>query len=194
MGKQSDLFESGKPLPEGLRYQAELISPAEQDALVSRVETLPFRAFEFKGYLGRRRTVSFGWKYDFERERIEASEPMPSFLLELRKRAAQFAGMAPADLQQVLVTEYDAGAGIGWHKDKRVFGEVVGISLLSACTFRLRRKAGEKWERASFTAEPGSAYLLKGPSRTEWEHSIPAVEALRYSITFRNVNGGAAAS
>jgi hypothetical protein len=29
--------------------------------------------------------------------------------------------------------------------------------------------------------------LLRGPSRTEWEHSIPGVESLRYSITFRNV-------
>jgi alkylated DNA repair dioxygenase AlkB len=89
-------------------------------------------------------------------------------------------------LQQVLVTEYDAGAGIGWHRDKAVFGEVVGISLLSPCRFRLRRKAGTTWERVSLTAEPRSGYLLSGPSRTEWEHSIPEVDELRYSITFRN--------
>jgi len=96
-------------------------------------------------------------------------------------------GMSPSQLQQVLVTEYEAGAAIGWHRDKAVFAEVIGISLLSACTFRLRRKAGTTWERASITAEPRSAYLLSGPSRTEWEHSIPAVEELRYSITFRSM-------
>ena len=98
--------------------------------------------------------------------------------------------MKPTELQQVLVTEYEPGAAIGWHRDKAVFGEVIGISLLSSCTFRLRRKVGTTWERVSVTAEPRSAYLLSGPSRTEWEHSIPAVEALRYSVTFRNMREG----
>ena len=95
--------------------------------------------------------------------------------------------MEPAQLQHVLVTEYGAGAGIGWHRDKSVFGEVVGISLLTPCTFRLRRKVGDGWERRSVIAEPRSAYLLSGAARTEWEHSIPAVDALRYSLTFRNL-------
>src|SRR5262245_18743892 len=99
--------------------------------------------------------------------------------------------MAPRDLQQVLVTEYRAGAAIGWHKDRSVFGDVIGLSFLSPCTFRFRRKAGPKWDRASLTIEPRSIYLLRGPSRHAWEHSIPAVEALRYSLTFRNVLGPA---
>ena len=90
-------------------------------------------------------------------------------------------------LQQVLITEYAPGAAIGWHKDRSVFGDVVGISLLSPCTFRLRLKTGQRWERHTLLAEPRSVYLLRGPARTEWEHSIPAVESLRYSITFRNV-------
>jgi alkylated DNA repair dioxygenase AlkB len=91
----------------------------------------------------------------------------------------------------MLVTEYGPGAGIGWHRDKAVFGETVGISLLSSCVLRLRRKVREKkWERVNVQAEPRSAYLLTGPSQAEWEHSIPAVEALRYSITFRNLREG----
>jgi alkylated DNA repair dioxygenase AlkB len=89
-------------------------------------------------------------------------------------------------LEQVLITEYKPGAAIGWHKDRSVFGDVVGISPLSPCTFRRRRKTGRRWERRNLTAEPRSAYLLRGPSRTEWEHGIPAVDILRYSITFRN--------
>jgi alkylated DNA repair dioxygenase AlkB len=93
----------------------------------------------------------------------------------------------PSTLQQALVTEYAPGAGIGWHRDKAMFGDVIGLSLLSPCIFRLRRRAGpRRWERASVTAEPRSAYLLRGASRTEWEHSIPPVAELRYSITFRN--------
>lgn len=96
--------------------------------------------------------------------------------------------MGPEELQHVLVTEYSAGAGIGWHRDKAVFDEVVGVSLLAQCVLRLRRKAGErKWERANVTAEPRSAYLLSGPARSDWEHSIPPLDSLRYSITFRNL-------
>jgi alkylated DNA repair dioxygenase AlkB len=112
---------------------------------------------------------------------------MPEFLLPLRERAAAFAGIAPPRLQQVLVTEYAAGAAIGWHRDKAVFGEVVGVSLLAPCTFRLRRAAGDAWERASLLVEPRSVYLLSGAARAEWEHSIPPVDALRYSITYRNL-------
>jgi alkylated DNA repair dioxygenase AlkB len=100
--------------------------------------------------------------------------------------------MEATRLQHVLVTEYGAGAAIGWHRDKAVFGEVVGISLLSPCTFRLRRAVADGWERVSIEAEPRSAYLLGGVSRTEWEHSIPAVDALRYSITFRNLRADGA--
>ncbi len=95
--------------------------------------------------------------------------------------------MAPDQLPHVLILEYSAHATIGWHRDKAVFGDVIGISLLSPCRFRLRRKVGSRWERASLTLAPRSAYLLRGPSRTEWEHSIPAVDALRYSITFRSI-------
>jgi alkylated DNA repair dioxygenase AlkB len=112
---------------------------------------------------------------------------MPEFLSRVGDAAAHFSGLPSSALQQVLVTEYAPGAAIGWHKDRSVFGDVVGVSLLAACTFRFRRKAGEGWERRSFVAQPRSAYLLQGPSRTEWEHSIPAVQNLRYSITFRTL-------
>ena len=115
-------------------------------------------------------------------------EDMPAFLLPLRERAARWAGLAVGALQHALVTEYAPGAGIGWHKDKAVFDEVVGISLGWACDFRLRRRvAGGRWERVTVAAAARSAYLLSGAARAEWEHRIPAVDRLRYSVTFRNV-------
>jgi alkylated DNA repair dioxygenase AlkB len=153
---------------------------------VEQFAALPFKEFEFRGYRGNRRVLSFGWQYDFNRMELQRSEDMPAFLFPLRERAARFAGLGTAEFQHVLLTEYAPGAGIGWHKDRPVFAEVVGISLGSPCVFRFRCKAGLKWVRASVVAEPRSAYLLRGPSRTEWEHSIPAVDSLRYSITFRN--------
>ncbi len=186
-GPQLDLFGSGPSLPAGFAYQAELISAAEEQDLLQPIAELPFREFEFHGYVGRRRTVSFGWEYDFEKERVHRIADIPAFLRPLREKAASFAGLAADALPHALVTEYSAGAAIGWHKDKGVFGDVVGVSLLSSCTFRLRRPKGATWERATVIAEPRSAYLLRGPSRTEWEHSIPAVESLRYSITFRSL-------
>ena len=89
-----------------------------------------------------------------------------------------------------MVTEYAPGAAIGWHKDRSVFGDVLGVSLVSPCRFRLRCKAGSTWDRSSLIVEPRSVYLLSGPARAQWEHSIPAVEALRYSVTFRNLREG----
>ena len=187
---QPGLFESKPPSPEGFKYMPELLSPAEERDLVSQLERLPFEGFEFQGFVGKRRVVSFGWKYDFNDRRLQKADDIPPFLLPLRERAAAFAGLTPADFRHVLVTEYSLGAGIGWHRDKAVFDEVAGVSLLTPCKFRFRRKAGDKWERANVTLEPRSAYLLTGPARTEWEHSIPEMDALRYSITFRSVRGG----
>jgi alkylated DNA repair dioxygenase AlkB len=181
-----ELFTAAGPaLPEGFRYQPDVISAEQEQALLERFRELPFREFEFHGYVGKRRVVSYGWKYDFSERSLKKAEDLPSWLLPVRETAARFAGLAPEQLQQALVTEYDVGAAIGWHKDKAVFGDVIGISLVSSSRFRFRRKMGKTWERASLIAEPRSAYLLRGPSRTEWEHSIPAVDALRYSITFR---------
>jgi alkylated DNA repair dioxygenase AlkB len=207
-------------LPEGLRYQPELITEREENALLARVRELPFKEFEFHGFKGKRRTVSFGWQYEFSgRGKLHKAGSIPEFLLPLRRLAAEAAGIESEALQHVLVIEYGPGAGIGWHRDRPVFGEVVGISLLAPCMLRFRRKlitptapegtvkssSGQlsrtssttpsrtsskklsQWERASFIAEPRSAYYLTGPARWEWQHSLLPVETLRYSITLRTM-------
>ena len=187
MADQLDLFETAASLPEGFKFQRDLIPPEVERDLLAAIRELPFKEFEFHGYVGKRRTVSFGWSYDFATEQIRRADDLPPFLVALRETVGAFGGVPPAQLQQVLVTEYAPGAGIGWHRDKAVFGEVIGISLLSSCRFRLRRERAGGWERVAVDAAPRSAYLLSGPARSEWEHSIPAVDALRYSITYRNV-------
>jgi alkylated DNA repair dioxygenase AlkB len=184
---QLDLLEPPSTLPEGFVYRPGLISRVEESELIARFAALPFREFEFHGYLGKRRTVSFGLHYDFGHMKVHETAPVPQFLWPLRNKAAAFAGIAEAALQHALVTEYAPGAPIGWHRDRPVFGDVIGVSFASSCRFRFRRKRGSFWERAEVRLEPRSAYLLRGPARIEWEHSIPPAEALRYSVTFRTV-------
>jgi alkylated DNA repair dioxygenase AlkB len=174
-------------MPDGFRTAPDVIGSADEERLIAAFANLPFKEFEFHGFLGKRRVVSFGSRYDYKDSTLKDAEPIPPFLLPLRERAAAFAGLAPERLQHALVTEYQKGVSIGWHRDKPDYGDVIGVSLLSPATFRLRKKRGAGWERASLRLEPRSIYLLRGPAREQWEHSIPAVDALRYSVTFRSL-------
>jgi alkylated DNA repair dioxygenase AlkB len=186
-----DLFNTDVGPPAGLRYRPELLTPDEETTVVAMFEGLPFREFEFHGFLGKRRVVSFGWRYDFNGGGLQKTQAIPDFLLPMRERAAAFAELPASSLAHVLLTEYRPGAAIGWHKDRSVFGDVVGVSLLSAATLRMRCKSGRGWRRALLRLQPRSAYLLRGLARTQWEHSIPAVVSLRYSVTFRTLIGRA---
>jgi len=186
MANRLSLFDSNLNLPEGFRYESKLLNEAEERTLVAEIQRLPLKAFEFHGFSGKRRVVSFGWQYDFNQAKLREVAAVPEFFRPVREKAARFAGVDAHALEHLLVTEYEPGAPIGWHRDRAIFVDVIGISLLSPCTFRFRRKAGAGWERASLRLAPRSAYLLRGPARTDWEHSIPGVERLRYSLTFRN--------
>ena len=159
---QRALFHELPRLLEGFRYEEELLCPDEEQELMSTFEHLPFREFEFRGFLGKRRTVSFGWRYDFNVRELQPTETIPTFLLALRQKAAEFAGLSEDGLQHALVTEYSPGAAIGWHKDRPEFADVIGISFGAPCLFRFRRKQGTRWERASIELQPRSAYLLRG--------------------------------
>lgn len=174
--------------PRGFRYREQIISEEEQAVLVAAIEKLDLKPFEFHGYLGNRRVVSFGFKYDFSRRSVQRADDMPHFLNELLGRAAEFAGSEQNTFRQAGINEYRAGAGIGWHKDKPEFGIIVGVSLLAPATMRFRKEHEGNWLRISHTLKPRSIYILSGDARTEWEHSIPPLDALRYSITFRTLS------
>jgi alkylated DNA repair dioxygenase AlkB len=186
---QLSLLEPLPLLPEGLEYRAELVSADEEAELLEHFRELDFREYEFHGHFGKRRVVSFGLHYGSNESTARNTEDIPGFLLPLRQKAADFARLAPTELQQALVTEYAPGAAIGWHRDRPAYRDVIGVSFSSSCRFRFRRKRSSNWERASLIVEPRSVYLLRGPARTEWQHSIPPAESLRYSVTFRSMRG-----
>jgi len=171
----------------GLEYRSEFISAAEEGVLIERLESLDLAPFRFHGWTGNRRTMSFGWRYDFDDASFSPTDPVPGWLDPLRGEAATFAGVSADDFVHVLVARYDPGAGIGWHKDRDVFEKVVGVSLNTPATLRFRQRAGDGFRRASVEVEPRSAYLLSGEARHEWEHRITPGDELRFSITFRTL-------
>ncbi|MEZ2332587.1 alpha-ketoglutarate-dependent dioxygenase AlkB [Mesorhizobium sp. RCC_202] len=186
-GQQDDLFGVSSAVPEGFRYQPDLISRSEEQDLAGHIQSLTFKPFDFHGHLANRQVVGFGLRYDYERRQVVEAPPVPDFLLSLRDKVAGFAGRPAAEFAQVLINEYRPGAGIGWHRDKPHFELVAGVSLLAPCSFRLRRKNGTTWQRETIEVEPRSVYLMAGPARHDWEHSIPPVADHRYSVTFRTL-------
>ena len=207
MASQSRLFERShnnkatNQLMQGFAYRSELISRDEEQRLLLHIADLPFEHFQFHGHRGKRRTVSFGWRYEFSGAgKLREAAEIPNFLLPLRACVASVAGLRPESLEHVLVIEYGAGAGIGWHRDRPVFGDVIGVSLRAPCVLRFRRKVEKEsvstkakravWRRVNITADPRSAYFLSGEARTEWQHSILRVDEVRYSVTFRTMREG----
>jgi alkylated DNA repair dioxygenase AlkB len=172
----------------GLGYTENIISEAQERELVERLEHMELAPFRFHGWLGNRKTQSFGWRYDFEDASFTRTEAMPAWLQALREKAAEFAGAQPDDFVHVLIARYDPGAGIGWHRDRDVFEKVVGISLNTPARLRFRQRTKSGFRRSSVEVDPRSAYLLSGEARWDWEHSIAAGDRLRFSITFRTLS------
>jgi alkylated DNA repair dioxygenase AlkB len=140
-----------------------------------------------RGYVSRRTVRHFGYDYDYTAWTVTPTDPLPSELEWLRERCAQLASVQAGELAQILVQKYPAGAGIGWHRDAPMFGKVVGVSLLSACRMRFQKGTGAARQVAAIELAPRSAYVLDGSVRNQWQHSIPATKADRYSITFRTL-------
>jgi alkylated DNA repair dioxygenase AlkB len=186
LSEQFALFEDASPEPEGLHYATKFVSPETEQKLIARMAVLPLQPFQFGQYEGKRRVASFGFSYDYTLRRLQDADPIPDWLGPIIAQVEAFGGSS-TQIRQVLCTEYDVGVGIGWHRDKPHFDRVFGLSLGSACKFRFRRAAGEKWQRFTLHTAPRSLYMMSGASRQIWEHSIPAVEATRYSITFRTM-------
>jgi alkylated DNA repair dioxygenase AlkB len=175
--------------PNGLVYQPELLTPEEESHLAARFGAMEFDPVVLRGQAARRVVRHFGYGYDIDSWAVQQTEPIPHYLVDLRARCGELAATPPEEFREALITRYPPGAGIGWHRDAAAFGPaVVGISLGGEAVMRFQRIAAGG-ERRVFEQplEPRSAYVLAGAARLAWQHSVPAVAELRYSITFRTV-------
>lgn len=171
-----------------MRYEEEFLSPEEETALVARIERLPLAPMKYQQYEALRRVVSYGGQYDFSKQQLNEAEPLPDWLDPLRARAGAWAGIAPGDFTQALVAEYQPGTPLGWHRDVPDFEDIVGLSLGDEAVLRFRPYPHEKGRREGvlkLVVPPRSIYLLRGPARWAWQHSVAPTKALRYSITLR---------
>ena len=183
---QPDLF--GEAALAGLSQASDIVTPSEERRLIAAIDAQDLSPFRFHGWLGKRLTVSYGWRYDFDDASFAPTDAIPEWLLALREKAARFARLEPVEFVQALLIRYDPGAGIGWHRDRPVFEHVVGISLGASATLRFRRRSPGGFDRAAVPLTPRSLYHLTGAARHEWEHSIAALEVRRWSITFRSLS------
>ena len=183
---QPDLF--GEAGLAGLSQAGAFVTSGEERMLIASIDAAELSPFRFHGWLGKRLTASYGWRYDFDDTGFAPAEAIPDWLLPLRGKAARFAGLQPDELVQALLIRYDPGAGIGWHRDRPVFEHLLGISLGAPATMRFRRRKSGGFDRASALLAPRSIYHLTGEARHQWEHSIAAMEVTRWSITFRSLS------
>ncbi len=176
--------------PEGLVLRPELLTAGEEAELLERLDGLRFDPIVMHGQAARRTARHYGLGYDYETRTPQPGEPIPDWLLPVRRRAAELAGEAPEALAEILVQRYPPGATIGWHRDAPAFETVIGVSLGGSSRLRFQRGKGERRRVWEVTLEPRSGYVLAGEARRSWQHSIPPTRELRHSITFRTLKGG----
>ncbi len=176
-------------LPGGFRYDPGFLSEEAESSLLAEFSRLEFQAFHFQGYVARRRILAYGFDYDFTSRETSPAKPIPHFLAALQEKAANWAGLSRNEIVEAVITQYPAGAPIGWHRDVPQFDLIIGVSLASDCRMKLKpyKKPGRI---VSILLERRSIYMMQGTARWQFQHSIAPVKELRYSVTFRTLNSG----
>ena len=170
-------------------YQPDFLTPEEEASLIEHIRALPLTEAKYREFTAKRRTVSYGGKYDFSRNRLDAAPQLPLVFFPLREKVAKWVGITPEQFVHGLVTEYQPGTPLGWHRDVPNFEVIVGVSLAGRARMRLRPyRPGEKQRHEDaivLELEPRSVYAMRDTARWGWQHCISETKELRYSITFR---------
>jgi alkylated DNA repair dioxygenase AlkB len=186
----ADLFTSDLKFPEGFLYLPQFLTEKEEEDLIEIISKSELHPFTFQGFEAKRKVASFGYDYLFDKGSLSRGKPIPPAFNPLIEKVSDTLSLSTGDFAELLITEYPVGAVINWHRDAPPFDLIAGISLLSDCKFRLRpydKKNQSRSSLLSFPVKRRSMYVMKGPARTDWQHSIAAVKEVRFSITLRTL-------
>lgn len=190
---QASLFDTEETaFPPGMRFEPEWLGAEEEAALIEAIGALDLREAQYKQYTARRRVASFGGKFDYDHNRLLPAPPIPPAFEPLRRRVARWLGVAPELFSQMLVAEYAPGTPLGWHRDVPDFESIVGVSLRGEGEMRFRPyppQPGRSADQRRLLLPPRSVYVLEGPARWQWQHSIVPTKVLRCSISLRTARG-----
>jgi alkylated DNA repair dioxygenase AlkB len=145
----------------------------------------------------------YGYIYDYSRSNaLVKTEPLPEFLQPyhdvLRYYRAALTGqasagrdnmralmLAPLDMNQCIVNNYNNKQSISKHIDSHVFGPVIGCFSIGDCAIMRFTNANNS---VDVCVEPNSLYIMSGDARYGWSHEmLPHKGTRRISITFRSV-------
>jgi alkylated DNA repair dioxygenase AlkB len=189
-----DYALDGATLPPGAIYITEFLSREEEEAIKDRLD-----AGEWSNTL-KRRVQHFGYLYDYRARAVTADAylgRLPEWLEMFAERLVTRGYFVDLP-DQVIANEYLPGQGISAHVDcVPCFDDtIVSISLLSQCEMVFRERSSSR--SLAMLLHPRSGILLKGASRYDWTHEIPARKSdvtdgtkvnrgRRVSLTFRKV-------
>jgi alkylated DNA repair dioxygenase AlkB len=185
-----ELFPDTLPMPSGFRYVADFLTKDDEVELLKHIRQISLTPMIFQGFEAKRKTESFGYDYSFNDGSLSKGKDIPPFFDPLVRRVAGFLKIPIADIAELLLTEYPPGAVINWHRDAPPFKIIIGISLLEDCLFKFRPHDKLQQNRKSIISLPvarRSLYIIDGPARSMWQHSIAPVKNTRYSITLRTL-------
>jgi alkylated DNA repair dioxygenase AlkB len=186
----TSLFPLKTSYPPGFSYLPDFLTVKEEAQLLEIMPALDFHTFLFQGYEAKRRVVSFGYDYSFDKRTLTKGNEIPAIFHPLVAKVAQDVKRPFEDFGELLVTEYPVGSVINWHRDAPPFDVIAGVSIGSDCLLRLRPHEKLKQGRKSIVPVPlerRSLYIIQEEARTDWQHSTAPVKDVRYSITLRTL-------
>ena len=118
--QQGVLFDAAAPparLPEGFCHEDGFLAEDEERGLIQLLDSMPFEPAVYKGYLARRKVVSYGGRFDYDSNELLPAAALAPALMPLRERVAAWMGVAPKELVHALLARYEPGTPLGWHRD-----------------------------------------------------------------------------
>jgi alkylated DNA repair dioxygenase AlkB len=158
--------------------------------LLHQIAAIELRNLNFRGHEEEKKVASFGYDRIFEKRILTKGKQIPKQFEWLLEMMARKTHIGFDRISGFLVTAYPKGSVINWNRDATPFDTIIGVSLLSDCTFKFRPLDQTKQNRKNIISFPvlrKSIYIMRDESRSEWEHSIASVTSQRFSISLRTL-------